>query len=313
MTDRQQDILGSGYTVLTLDLRGGNVATLVHHAAEADARGAVIYLHGFVDYFFHSHLAEYLAADGWDVYALDLRRYGRSLREGDVSWYTTDLAEYHEELDLAIECIRADGHSRIVAMGHSTGGLILLLWLQDRRAEPPVDALVLNSPWLDLQYNWFNRTIGTKIIDVLGKLRPLAPLPQALNSVYPRSLHGSAYGEWDFNIDWKPLNSVPAHAGWFRTIRRGHARLHRGLDLPMPILLMHSDKSLIDPEEWSPEVMTADVVLDVTQMDQWAPKLGPDVTTVVIPDGLHDLFLSPRSVRKHAMEELSEWLDHRLG
>ena len=68
------DILGPGYTARTLDLHGGDVATLVHRPAEGAARGAVLYLHGFVDYFFQTHLAEFVTARGMDFYALDLRR-----------------------------------------------------------------------------------------------------------------------------------------------------------------------------------------------------------------------------------------------
>jgi alpha-beta hydrolase superfamily lysophospholipase len=305
----QQDILGPGFTARTLHLARGNVATLVHHSAGPDTRGAVLYLHGFVDYFFHAPLARFLARQGWDIYALDLRRYGRSLRDGDIPWFTTHLDEYHEELDLAVRIIREAGHQRVVAMGHSTGGLILPLWLADRRDPHPVDGLLLNSPWLDLQYNWFNRTIGTQAIDVVGRIRPLAPLPQKLNAVYPRSLHCSHHGEWEFREDWKPLTAVPAHAGWFRSIRRGHARLQKGLNLQLPILLMRSDKSIIDPKEWSPEVMKADIVLDVGQMQRWAPALGRDVTMTVIPDGIHDLVLSPGPVRERVLAELGAWLD----
>lgn len=305
----EQDILGPGYTARTLELEGGHVATLVHRPAASNTRGAILYLHGFVDYFFQAHLAEFFTDRGWNFYALDLRRYGRSLREGDVPWFTTDLAEYHEELDLAVEIIRNAGHGRIVALGHSTGGLILPLWLADRRERQLVDALVLNSPWLDLQYGWFDRTIGTQLDDVLGKFRPLAPLPRKLGSVYPRSVHRSHHGEWDFDTAWKPLTSVPVQAGWFRTIRRGHARLQKGLGLQLPILLMHSDRSLIDPKEWSPGVMNADTVLDVKQMDQWAPMLGSDLATAVIPGGMHDLFLSAPPVRERAFSEMRGWLD----
>ena len=77
----------------------------------------MLYLHGFVDYFFQTHLAEFFTARGMDFYALDLRRYGRSLRDDDIPYYTDDLAIYDEELNRSIEHIRAAGHSTIVAMG----------------------------------------------------------------------------------------------------------------------------------------------------------------------------------------------------
>ena len=305
----RQDILGPGYTAHTLDLAGGDVATLVHKAAESASRGAVLYLHGFVDYFFQTHLAEFYTERGLDFYALDLRRYGRSLRDGDTPYYTDDLAVYDEELNLAIKHIRSDGHGTIIAMGHSTGGLVLPLWLDRHRRPHPVDGLILNSPWLDLQYNVFQRTLLTKFVDIYGGVRPRAILPSALNDTYPRSMHRDYHGEWDFRTDWKPVAKVPVHAGWFRTIRRGHACLHQGLDLELPILLMRSDKSLVDPPGWSPEVMRADIVLDVAQMERWAPALGADVAMAVIPDAVHDIVLSATPVREHAFERIDAWLD----
>ena len=51
----------------------------------------MLYLHGWNDYFFQTHLADAFAALGFDFYALDLRRYGRSLRNGHLRGFITDL------------------------------------------------------------------------------------------------------------------------------------------------------------------------------------------------------------------------------
>ena len=119
------------------------VATLVRHAGPASSR-AVLYVHGWSDYFFQTHLAEAVESWGYDFYALDLRRYGRSLRDGQLAGYTADLGEYHQELDAAVEVIRAEGYESLVLMGHSTGGLAVSLYVH---ARPGVaDVVVLNSP-----------------------------------------------------------------------------------------------------------------------------------------------------------------------
>jgi alpha-beta hydrolase superfamily lysophospholipase len=305
----EQDHLGPGYTCRQLSLRGNALATLVHHPAARNTRGAVLYVHGFVDYFFQTHVAEHFTGRGFDFYAIDLRRYGRSLRPDDVPYFIDDLTTYDEELDLAVEQIRADGHERLVVLAHSTGGLIAPLWLHDRRDAGQVDALLLNSPWLELAEGWFRRTVVTRAIDVFGKIRPMALLPEKLGVVYPESIHTNHHGEWDFNTDWKPVAGVPLHAGWLRAIRRGHARLHRGLDVRVPVLVMHSDTSLLHQRAWSPAAMSADTVLDVAQMEHWAPSIGPNVTTATIPNGMHDLFLSGKPVRERAFEVLDAWLD----
>ena len=53
------------------------VATLVRRS-DPGVRRAVLYVHGWSDYFFQTHLAEAFEDWGYDFYALDLRRYGRS-------------------------------------------------------------------------------------------------------------------------------------------------------------------------------------------------------------------------------------------
>ena len=162
------DLLGSPYTRETItlpdDSEGPVVATLVRlPASTRKRRGAVLHVHGFCDYFFQTATAEFFAAAGYDFYALDLRKCGRSLLPHQTPNFCQDLAEYHPELDEAIRIIRErDEHDRVLISGHSTGGLITALWAADRYAEgsPVIDAMVLNSPWLDLQGSLFLRTAG---------------------------------------------------------------------------------------------------------------------------------------------------------
>ncbi|HEY0499026.1 MAG TPA: alpha/beta hydrolase [Kutzneria sp.] len=318
----ERDVLGEGYEVLTLPLGalptgagpgGDNVAHLVRHrpkgGAEKAVNGAVLYVHGFVDYFFQKHVAEHFAANGYDFYAVDLRAYGRSLQPGQVPNFVTDLSYHFEELDAAARIIRdEDGHSRLTVMGHSTGGLISIMWAHERRDDNVLDALVLNSPWVDLQDNWFMRTVGTWAVDVLGRIRPTAVVQKGLESPYGLSLHRDNNGEWEFNTGWKPVNGFPVRAGWLRTIRRQQAKLHRGLDVRVPVLLLRSSHSLLKTTVWGPEAMRADTVLDVRQMLKWAPKIGPRVTVVSIEGGMHDLFLSAEAVRERALKETVDWL-----
>ncbi|REH52241.1 alpha-beta hydrolase superfamily lysophospholipase [Kutzneria buriramensis] len=317
-------MLGEGYEVVTLPLGalpagagpgGDNVAHLVRrradgNGAEKPVNGAVLYVHGFVDYFFQTHVAEHFAARGYDFYAVDLRAYGRSLQPGQVPNFVTDLSYHFEELDAAARIIRDEhGHSRLTLMGHSTGGLISIMWAHERRDDNVLDALVLNSPWVDLQENWFMRTVGTWAVDVLGKVSPTAVVQNGLESPYGLSLHRDDNGEWEFDTDWKPKSGFPVRAGWLRTIRRNQARLHRGLDVRVPVLLLRSSHSLLKAKEWTPEAMRADTVLDVAQMAKWAPKIGPNVTVVAIEGGMHDLFLSAPAVRERVLSETDSWLE----
>ena len=78
----QPDVLGEGYEQLKLsfpdDYEGTVCATLVRKKAPQNTQKAVLYIHGFIDYFFQTEMAEQFNQHGYDFYALDLRKYGRS-------------------------------------------------------------------------------------------------------------------------------------------------------------------------------------------------------------------------------------------
>ncbi len=148
----RRDVLGSPYTAETIELpdddEGPVVATLVRRPAGRRTSRAVLHVHGFADYFFQTPYAEWWNERGYDFYALDLRKYGRSLLAHQTPNYTTDLHDYFPELDAAWERVAAT-HSHLVLSGHSTGGLTISLWADDRRAD--ARGVVLNAPWFDLQ------------------------------------------------------------------------------------------------------------------------------------------------------------------
>lgn len=316
------DVLGEKYQQRTLsfgadpDGEGEAVATLVRYLpggkVEATA-GAVLYVHGFTDYFFQEHLAEHFAAQGYQFYALDLRKCGRSLRDGQTPHYVTDLALYDDELNEALRIVREETGAAVVLNAHSTGGLILPLWL-DRlnrthgTAASGVAGVVLNSPWFDLQGPSYYRTVGTPIIKGLGRFRKMFELPSGKVSTYGDSLHHSVAGEWDYNLDWKPLHGFPVRFGWLRAIRNGHARLHAGLDIGVPSLILRSRVTKF-ARRYGPAVDVADAVLDVKQIQRWSGCLGDRTNIVPIDGAKHDVFLSSAEPLAHAFAELDSWLE----
>lgn len=310
MTDFVTDVLGAPYTAETIplpdDAEGAVVATLVRRPADSGPTGmAVLHVHGFCDYFFQTEYAEWWTARGYDFYALDLRKYGRSIGPHQTPNYVTDLRDYWPELDAAWQRItERDGHDHVVLSAHSTGGLTVPLWAADRR--PDVRGLVLNSPWFDLQGSLWERTVGTRLIQEIGSRRPMTVLPRTVSGVYGESLHQDFDGEWVFDLAWKPGASWPVRLGWLAAIRRGHAELHRGLGLEAPALVLSSLKSGA-PAEIGEIAHSRDIVLDVKQIRRWAPAIGTHVTSVAIPGAKHDVTLSRPAVRKHVYDELDRW------
>ena len=280
------------------------VATLVRREGPPRSRRAVLYVHGWNDYFFQTHLAEVWTGLGFDFHALDLRRYGRSLRRGHLPGFTTDLDEYDRELDAAADLIAAD-HDELVVMGHSTGGLVTSLWAARRPGR--VDALVLNSPWLDLQGSALVRAVGAPVIDALGARSPTAVLRAADPGHYARTLHLSLEGEWDYDLDLKPTPGPPLRVGWLRAIVQGQRRVAGGLDIEAPVLVLASTRTSF-ARKWSEDFRGVDTVLDVEQIAARAVRLGRCVTVVRVPDGLHDLVLSAPPVRQRVFDEMARFV-----
>jgi len=318
----ETDVLGEGYEAETIALgaddEGEVVATLVRRQVapgQAAGPGAVLHVHGFCDYFFQTAMAQFWVDQGYDFYAVDLRKYGRSLRPHQTPNFCRDLSEYRADLDAALERISVrDGHCRVLLTAHSTGGLIAPLWLDHRRrteGRSPVDAVILNSPWLDLPGSVLLRTAGTQAIDQIGQRRPYAVVPRTVSGLYGESLHRELRGEWDFDLAWKPRESFPVRAGWLRAVRRGHRQVHRGIDVGAPVLVLSSMRSHT-PQAWDDDVTRTDIVLDVRQIARWSHRLGPHVTVSRIEDAMHDVLASPEPVRKQAYEEIRRWLAYRL-
>lgn len=315
MGNIRTDVLGEPFTAETIrlpdDAEGTVVATLVHRPAETPSRGAVLYVHGFCDYFFQAHVADFFAELGYDFYAVDLRKYGRSLLLHQTPNFCLDLHEYFPELDEVHERITGrDGHERVIVVGHSTGGLIAPLWAHERhRAGGRVaDGFVLNSPWFDLQGSLLLRTVGTRAIDEIGARRPYQVIPRSTSDVYVESLHAGRRGEWEFDTSWKPPSSFPVRAGWLRAVRRGHRTLHRGIDTGAPVLVLASTRTTFT-ETWTEDVRRSDIVLDVHQIARWSHTLGPRVTIARIEGAVHDTYLSAKDVRDEAFEVTRRWIE----
>ncbi|SON62456.1 hypothetical protein MSIMFI_03981 [Mycobacterium simulans] len=323
MTGWIADVL-PGYWQQTIPLgpdpdgEGDVVATLIRRGDCTGADHAVLAIHGYTDYFFHTELADQFAGRGFAFYALDLRKCGRSRQPSQTPHYTTDLAHYDAELDQALAVIREQNRSaRILVYGHSAGGLIVSLWLDRLRRRGAttrfgVAGLVLNSPFLDLQGPAIVRMgVTSATIAALSRVRSKAVVRVPVEGGYGTSLHRDYDGEFDYNLQWKPVGGFPITAGWLHAVRRGHARLHRGLDVGVPNLILRSDHTV--RENAGPiALQRGDAVLDVTHIAQWAGCIGNRSTIIPVADAKHDVFLSLPEPRQMAYRQLNLWLDDYL-
>jgi alpha-beta hydrolase superfamily lysophospholipase len=303
----EQDVLGAEYESLRLtfedDAEGEVVATLVRR--RAPGRKAVLYVHGFVDYFFQVHLADFFVERGYSFYALDLRKYGRSLLPHQTPNFARSMSDYFPEIDEAVRLIREE-NDVLLLNGHSTGGLIAALWADRVRGQGLIDGLFLNSPFLELNVPRAVRVLLAPFVRAAARVAPTTVFPTGLSEAYVRSIHRDHDGEWDFDLAWKPAKGFPVRLGWLSAVLGAHRQAHAGLAVDVPVLVMASARS-------NGEVDSTDVVLNSDDIARWSTRIGPHVTCVRIDGGLHDLALSAEAVRERFFEELDRWLTAYMG
>jgi alpha-beta hydrolase superfamily lysophospholipase len=290
----QPDRLLPGFEALELefppDYDGPVVATLVRLPVANAPRGAVLYIHGFSEYFFQRHMAERFAAEGYAFYALDLRKYGRSLRPHQHPNFCKHVAEYYADIDAALEVIGTD----VLLAGHSTGGLVASLYADEGPRRAQIEKLWLNSPFFDWNLpDW--RKVQLHVAAAIGRYYPFLNDAKALKPDYTRALRG----DWEFDSALKPDFGFPIYYGWLGAISDAFEKVHKGLAIQCPVLSMHSDG--------------ADIVLDWRHIARWSRTLGPNVTVLAFPGGWHDLILSPGRIPGEVFTQLFAWAERTVA
>lgn len=310
-----RDILGGGYEARSVNMGeafdGPAVCTLVRNLVKTGSKKAVLYVHGFNDYFFQKEMGEQFVDSGYNFYAVDLRRYGRSLRPWQYPFNVRKMDEYFEDIDSALRVIRLDGNMDVSLSGHSTGGLTVALYAAERGEHCGVQRVVTDSPFLDWNFSAFYRKVLIPAVKLWGAVSPNTKIKQGHCDAYAESLLRQYHGEWEYNTDWKMVYSPPVTASWIRAVSKAQSRLMKHADkIAVPVLVMHSGRGL-NTCTWSEECQSADVVLNPEMIAKRGRKLGvsPDVAT--IDSGMHDLILSSPKVREAAYDTIFRFIRTR--
>ncbi|PLW93252.1 MAG: alpha/beta hydrolase [Marinilabiliales bacterium] len=273
------------------DYEGKVICTVIRKKCAELCKKAVLYIHGFNDYFFQEEMALRYNNEGFNFYALDLRKYGRSLLPHQKFTNVRDLKEYYADIDSALNIIAEEGHDFVLLNGHSTGGLVGSLYTADNRNSNKFHAFFANSPFYDYNLGFFLREIGVPIVKFLGGFMPNVRMKTDINTLYGESLYKDDHGEWDYNPELKRHNPPPVTFSFVRAIRNGHKRVQKGIEINVPVLVMHSDKSVYG-KFWSSKFMDGDAVLNVKHTRENAEKIKGDIRILEIKHALHDMIMS---------------------
>ena len=304
--------LCQGFQKTTLDMgkdyNGRVVATLVRKlATDTNTRKAVLYIHGFNDYFFQTEMADRYIQHGYNFYALDLRKNGRSILPGQVRGDVRSLVEYYNEIDEAFNIIRREKNTFVVLDGHSMGGLVAALYADDRIGKEKFDVVFLNSPFFAWNISPILRATILQVAAKEGESHPESTRKAPDMSFYGESLHKNFKGEWDYSLALKPLTAPDITYGWIHAVNEGIKRVQAGLQIAKPVLVMHSDRS-INTKKWSDDLFNADAVLNVEDVHKYARNISTNVKIIGITGGMHDLVLSRKPVREDVYRNLFDYL-----
>ena len=125
----QPDVLGDGYEMRYVeqpdDYSGKVRCTIVRKLSKCGLKRAVLYVHGFNDYFFQSEMGDRFVDSCYNFYAVDLRKYGRSIIEGQKLFQVRDMREYFADIDSSLAQIKRDGNTEIFWWDILPEGLLL--------------------------------------------------------------------------------------------------------------------------------------------------------------------------------------------
>lgn len=283
-------------------------STIVRKLVPGGSRKAYLYIHGFNDYFFQAEMGERFVDSGFNFYAVDLRRYGRSLQPWQYPFNVRDMREYFADIDSALVQIRQDGNTDITLSGHSTGGLTVTFMAVEKGARIGVDRVVTDSPFLEWNFPALYRKVLIPAVSLWGRISPDTKIPQGHCDGYAWSLLKQYHGEWTYDTVWKMIYSPPVTASWIHAVNNTQGQLRRkGHYITVPLLVMHSSRK-VDGCAWTPAFQHGDAVLDPAMLQKRGMKLARNPVVATIDSGLHDLILSASPVRDAAYDTIFQFI-----
>jgi alpha-beta hydrolase superfamily lysophospholipase len=255
-------------------------------------RGSIIIVHGLAEHGGrYRETGEFLAANGWAVYACDLRAHGLSADPPKAGRVHVDrFTDYFNDVDavMGLVQLRHAGLPAII-LGHSMGGLIAISYALEK--PEALAGAIISSPALGTHPE-FKPPLFLKImVSILSRLAPRLRVDSGLDTQAicrdPQVVQ--AY------ID-DPLVSQKVSARWYSEMMKAMKRAHNNAgSLRVPMLLMQSG---------------ADRLVDPAAPGRWAGLAPPGLVEQVQWEGLyHEMLNEPEKDRVRA--RIIEWLDSR--
>jgi acylglycerol lipase len=278
----------AGSTVWTFTAKDGTRLLARTWATTATQRGVVVIMHGLKDYSGrYAHLATKLAADGYAVYAFDLRGHGRSAgpRVAPAHWtdYVDDLDRFLTEVE------KREPHQPVFLFGHSMGGAIAARTAEVHR--PALAGLVLSGAALHVAAP----PLLVAATRMTGALLPNAPALSLANKDFSSDPANAAVMDRDELIS-QPAGPASTAAGLVDGMR---LIWENASSLTMPVLALHGGADKLTAPAGSRELI------------ETIPSTDKRLTIYL--DYFHDLVHEPGDRGPHVEDDIAAWLDAHTG
>jgi len=306
----RKDILDDDFIQLEIpledDSEGRNIATLIRLKTNKKLDKAVLYIHGFNDYFFQKEFAYKLNEFNVNFYALDLRKYGRSYLSHQKFNDVRNIYSYFEEINKALAIIHQEGNTKVTLIGHSTGGLIVTIFAKHHMGSKSFHGIILNSPFFKFNLR-FTQRMFIPLASFLGRIFPKIKISGGFTEKYGQSIHKNYSGEWEYDLKLKPNLPPKVNLGWIRAVHKAQNELKHRVHIDKPILVLHSARSVTDLDDID-QISSGDSILNIKDIQKISNNINGDIEIEAIKGGLHDLILSRRDVRDNVYNIIFAWM-----
>jgi alpha-beta hydrolase superfamily lysophospholipase len=250
------------------------------------AKGVVVLVHGLAEHSGrYTHVGEYLAALGWVVHAFDYRGHGKSPGR---RVHVDRFEDFLDDTAVVVEAARRRHPGLpIFLVGHSLGGLIVLLYALTRPAG--LAGVAVTSPSLGTHPSLRPSRLKSAVARILSVVAPRTLFRTGLD---PRGLSHDPEVVRAYAAD--PLISHSVSARFYTSVRSAMAEAHRSVpQVSVPALVMASaNDAIVDPEATR----------------RWLASAPAGLVEAVFYDALaHELFNEPQ--REEVLARLEQWLE----
>jgi len=254
-----------------------------------NSKANIYIIHG---YFEHSgrydFLAERFNAQGYGVYAFDLRCHGKS--EGERV-YIDDFSNITKDVELWMEMV-VDKDKPSFIFAHSLGGLIASAFLMDHKPKlKNLRGLLMTGPALMISKDL--APMLQKVAGIVGRFLPrlqtvgvdgdyISRLPEVVQAYKddPLNYHGKTIARTGWTI-MKKMKDVQSKASSFK----------------LPVGIMHG---------------TVDKLCELEGSKYFIENIGSEDKSLKIYEGLyHELFREPE--KEEVIAYMLDWFEHRIG